>query len=115
MLCRVWLPGFGLECFQQTVGKTGSIKNGAQQQKTAAGIFLPRRLQENLAYFGIAGESFRSLEQPYIELAFDSAQVGSKFGVIIRWIVHQKSGMHFEKLREQPASRLGQMRTRSAL
>src|SRR6266480_2764591 len=103
---RERLSYFRLESFQQPFGKARSIEDRAQQKKTSAGIFLTGCFQKNFTHFGIAGESLRSLKQPYIQLAFCGSQIGSEFGVIVRRVVHQKSGMHFEKLREQPSSRL---------
>src|SRR6478672_3536555 len=115
MARRVWLSDFGLESFQQTVGKTGSIEDGAQQQKTSTRVFLARCFQKNFAHFRIAGESFRSLQQPYIELAFRSAEIRGELGVIVLRVVHQESGMHFKKLRQQRARGLSHMGARAAL
>ena len=98
---RVGLSNFRLECFQQSFGKAGSIEDGAQQKETSARVFLPRCLQENFTNFRVAGESFRTLEQPYVELSFCGSQIGSEFGVIVLRVIHQKPRMHFEKLRQQ--------------
>ena len=46
-------------------------------------------------------------------LAFGRAQVGGQLGVVAVRVIHQKAGMHLEKLRQQRARRLRHVRARS--
>ncbi len=104
---------FGPQRLQQAVGQSRRIENRAQQQKTPARIFFASGLDQHLADFRIAGEFLRTLQQPDIELAFRRAQVRSQFGVVAVGVVHEKAGMHLEKLRQQRARRLRHVRARS--
>ena len=66
------------------------------------------------AHLRIAGEAFRTLQQPDIELAFRGAQVGHQFGVVALGVIHQKSGMHLEELGQQGARGLRHVTARAA-
>src|SRR5207244_734284 len=104
-----------LQGFEQAVRKPWSIENRAHQQKGLARVLLAGSFDKDFTQFAISSKALGTLEQPHIELAFHRAQVGSQFGVIALGIVHQKSGMNFEKLCQQRARSLRHMSSRSAL
>jgi hypothetical protein len=95
---------------QQPVGQSRRVENRAHQQKRAARIFFACGLDQHIADFRVIRKTFRTLQQPYIELAFGRAQIRSQFRVVAVRVIHQKAGMHLEKLRQQRARRLRHVR-----
>src|ERR1700746_328117 len=67
-----------------------------------------------MADLRVARESLRTLQQPDINLAFYGSQVRSQFRVITLRVIHQKTRMNLEKLRQQRARRLRHVRARTA-
>ena len=76
--------------------------------------FSRAALISTLLTSGSLREPLRTLQQPDIELAFGSTQVRSQLGVIALRVIHQKTGMHLEKLRQQRARGLRHVRARAA-
>jgi hypothetical protein len=75
---------------------------------------VARNLKERRANSGIVPKSLRSADQPEIEFIFESAQIRNQFRRIAFRIIHQVTRMNFEKLREQHAAGVRQMRPRAA-
>ena len=70
---------------------------------------------QSLMQIRIPAETLGALDEPEIQLVFQSADIGDEFSRVAFGIVHQVAGMHLEKSSQQHARRIGQMRPRAAL
>src|SRR5580700_960610 len=96
------------------ISQSRNFQNLAQEQNAFARLWIIGNRQKSAAEFRITAKILRRRVQPGVHLGVLDAQVRTQVRLESFRVVHQESGVHLEKSRQQFARAMGHVRPRAA-